>query len=63
MLLDKMSGGNGDIEDIFKVLDAIWQRKETPDLQTLNNVLMMCAKTGELLLAFNDRLLLALVLN
>ena len=50
---DKMSGGNGDIEDIFKVLDAIWQRKETPDLQTLNNVLMMCAKTGELLLAFN----------
>ena len=50
---DKMSGGNGDIEDIFKVLDGIWQRKETPDLQTLNNVLMMCAKTGELLLAFN----------
>jgi hypothetical protein len=50
---DKMQGGNGDIEDIFKVLDSIWQRKETPDLQTLNTVLMMCAKTGELVLAFN----------
>ena len=47
-----MSGGDGDIEDIFKILDAIWQRKEMPDLQTLNTVLMMCAKTGELVLAF-----------
>ena len=49
----KMAGGDGDVEDIFKVLDTIWHRGDTPELGTLNIVLMMCAKTGELILAFS----------
>ena len=49
----KMAGGDGDIEEIFKVLDKIWHRGDTPEMNTLNVVLMMCAKTGELVLAFS----------
>ena len=47
-----MAGGDGDIEEIFKILDNIWHRGDTPEMNTLNVVLMMCAKTGELVLAF-----------